>query len=155
MVRAHLLFLLTGCLLLTGCERGVLLADGNHAPQNNWQGQWRIVNVWAEWCKPCWQEIPELNHFYALQDSAFNQSQYSVRLLGWNFDEQQGAELDALVEKMDIHFPVLEQWPEQWPQVDIKGLPATLLIAPDDSLHKVLWGPQSNASLHKAIEEAL
>jgi len=50
---------------------------------------------------------------------------------------------------------VLEQWPEQWPQVDIKGLPATLLIAPDDSLYKVLWGPQSNASLHNAIEEAL
>lgn len=149
------LVILASSLLLTGCERGALLADGSYAPKDNWQGQWRIVNIWADWCKPCWQEIPELNHFYALQDSAFNQSAHNVRLLGWNFDEAQGAELAALVEKMNIQFPVLEQWPKEWPQTDIKGLPATIIITPDNRLHRVLWGPQTNAALHGEIEKAL
>jgi len=136
---------------LAGCGQGVLLADGNRAPQNNWHGQWRIINVWAEWCKPCWQEIPELNHFHALQDGEFNRRKNNVRLLGWNFDELQGQELDQLVEKMQIAFPVLEEWPENWPKAEIKGLPATIILAPDDSIKKVLWGPQTNSSLHDAV----
>ena len=25
------------------------------------RGQWVLVNYWAQWCKPCIEEIPELN----------------------------------------------------------------------------------------------
>ena len=62
-----LLYLSLSTLLLAGCSQGVPLAKGGHAPKDNWQGQWRVINVWAEWCKPCWEEIPELNVFYATQ----------------------------------------------------------------------------------------
>ncbi len=127
---------------------GTELVDGDYAPADHWAGQWRVINIWAEWCKPCWQEIPELNQFYALQGGK------GIQLLGFNFDELSQLELLQLKQKMSIQFPVLTAWPEEWEKPEIKGLPATIIIAPDDKVKKILWGPQSLSSLHKAIEQA-
>lgn len=126
----------------------VELVAGGYAPQNLWAGQWRIINIWAEWCKPCWQEIPELNQFYAAQDEG------GVKLLGFNFDELEQAELAILKEKMSIQFPVLSLWPDVWTKPDIRGLPATVILSPDGLVVDVLWGPQSLSSLNKGLEEA-
>ncbi len=86
-------FFLTACkpLLETGLfdgwfNQGTELVDGDYAPANHWSGRWRLVNIWAEWCKPCWQEIPELNQFYALQGVK------DVQLVGYNFDELEDEE---------------------------------------------------------------
>ena len=62
-------------------ERGTKLVEGDYTPVDHWAGQWRVVNIWAQWCKPCWQEMPELNQFYALQGAN------DIKLLGYNFDQ--------------------------------------------------------------------
>ena len=36
------------------------LDDGNVLRQQDWQGKWVYINYWAEWCKPCAEEIPAL-----------------------------------------------------------------------------------------------
>lgn len=145
-----LLILLAG-FALTACQpsQGVLLASGEYAERNNWNGQWRVINIWAEWCKPCWQEIPELNQFY-MQQGAIEKLQ-KVQLLGFNFDELSQEELVLLKEKMSINFPVITQWPKEWPVADIKGLPATLIMNPEGEIETVLWGPQNLESLNAAI----
>lgn len=129
-------------------DRGTELVDGTYAPSDHWSGQWRVINIWAEWCKPCWQEIPELNQFFALQGPQ------DIKLLGFNFDELEKTELTGLKEKMSIQFPVLTQWPDAWSKPDIKGLPATLILSPSDEVVTILWGPQNLTSLHRGIEEA-
>lgn len=129
-------------------NQGTELAKGDYAPADHWRGQWRIVNIWAEWCKPCWQEIPELNRFYALQ--GLNE----VQLLGFNFDELEQTELLQLKQKMSIQFPVLTSWPSAWEKPDIKGLPATIVISPEDEVKAILLGPQDSISLQQTIERA-
>lgn len=126
--------------------KGTSLVAGGYTPVDHWIGQWRVVNVWAEWCKPCWQEIVELNTFNTLQKNM------DVKLLGFNFDELEPSELLELKQKMSIHFPVLTVWPDRWQKPEIKGLPATIIIAPDDSVQDVLWGPQTSESLQAAIQ---
>lgn len=147
-----LLVSLTACNPLTAFngldqwfDRGTPLADGNFTPKDHWEGHWKVVNIWARWCKPCWQEMPELNRFSALQGSA------EVKVLGYNFDQLEQSALKSLISEMDIQFPVLLSWPDIWKFPDVKGLPATLLIAPDNSLVKVLWGPQTATSLKEEI----
>jgi thiol-disulfide isomerase/thioredoxin len=161
--------LLIGCLLLSACNpyseshvvdekvvsvpEGLLLqatalAGGDYAPKDYWSGQWRIINIWAEWCKPCLQEIPELNQFFAAQEK------FGVKLLGFNFDELERAELVILKERMSIQFPVLTQWPESWAKPEIKGLPATVILSPDDKIINILWGPQSFSTLSRSLDDA-
>jgi len=129
-------------------DRGTQLVGGGHTPEDHWSGQWRLVNIWAQWCKPCWQEIPELNQFYALQGAN------DIKILGYNFDQLEQEELKQLTSEMDIQFPVLLSWPDIWAFPDVKGLPATLLIAPDNSVVKILWGPQTLTSLNAEIVHA-
>jgi len=161
-------FFLMGCIFLIACnplsidtfDRGTELIGGTdsttadkslesgYAPKDHWSGQWRIINIWAEWCKPCWQEIPEFNQFFSLQKNK------DIKLLGFNFDELEKAELLLLKEKMSIQFPILTQWPKGWVMPDIKGLPATIILSPDDEIIEILWGPQSLVSLNQAMDNA-
>ena len=48
------------------------------------RGQWVVINYWAIWCKPCIQEIPELNKLAELPQ---------VTVLGVNYDGISGEEL--------------------------------------------------------------
>lgn len=141
--------------LLTACDSASSkvvenddLTSNDVTSNNHWAGQWRLVNIWAEWCKPCWKEIPELNQFYAAQKDS------DIKLLGFNFDELEHNQLVILKEKMSIDFPVISQWPEVWTKPDVMGLPATVIIAPDNIIIDVLWGEQTVESLNVAIEKA-
>lgn len=54
-------------LALAGCGRETAAPPAlpANAPDPLVQGQdeWLFINYWAEWCKPCLEEIPELNAF--------------------------------------------------------------------------------------------
>ncbi len=53
-------------LLLAGCadDWGVD-QHGRKVPAEQLDGQWLVINYWAEWCGPCRTEIPELNRLEA------------------------------------------------------------------------------------------
>jgi thiol-disulfide isomerase/thioredoxin len=169
MINGAKFILLMGCLCSSGCnpfsdrhvvgEKVVNVTEGlslqasalvgsDDVSQDYWSGHWRIINIWAEWCKPCWQEIPELNQFFVAQEK------FGVKLLGFNFDELERAELVILKERMSIQFPVLTQWPESWVKPEIKGLPATVILSPDNKIINILWGPQSFSTLSSSLDDA-
>ena len=129
--------------LLLACDTATVeVAGGGRTPWQAYDGKWLLVNYWAEWCSPCRKEIPELNE---IQDDA-------IAVLGVNFDELTGAELDASIDALGIRFPVAladprERWGADRPDV----LPTTLVITPDGRLHDVLVGPQDRDSLSAAM----
>jgi thiol-disulfide isomerase/thioredoxin len=132
---------------LAGCARPELeLADGSGASWQQWQGQWLIINYWAEWCAPCRKEIPELNELH--RDGA----EAGVVVLGVNFDGLRGEALTAVMERMGVEFPVLVDDPrERWQQPQPAVLPSTFIVDPDGELLDVLVGPQTYESLARAV----
>lgn len=107
-------------------------------------GQWTFVNYWAEWCKPCIQEIPELNELHA---------EDGYQVLGVNFDGATGEDLEAQLAQLNVQFPTLPDDPAarlgiERPQV----LPTTVIIKPDGAVLQVLIGPQTRETLITAIE---
>lgn len=133
------------CLLaLAGCGKPeVRLADGGGTDWSEWQGQWLLVNYWAEWCAPCREEIPELNRLHEAD---------GVVVLGVNFDGLEGPALTDLMARMGIEFPVLLDDPGARWELDRPGvLPSTLVIDPQGALHDVLVGPQTYESLARAV----
>ncbi len=128
--------------------------QGNSGRFSDYQGQWLVINYWAVWCKPCIEEIPELNQL--AHDSAD-----SMVVLGVDFDGDSGAVLAQKVaqkvaqkiEQLGIDFPVLQQDPAVvlgFPRPNV--LPTTVLIDPQGQLHRILLGPQTEESIREAAQ---
>ncbi|MFN2286984.1 MAG: TlpA family protein disulfide reductase [Chromatocurvus sp.] len=130
----------------------LLLLGGCSTPEENSSGQieaargdWLAINYWAEWCKPCIKEVPELNALHARD---------GVTVLGVNFDGEVGDTLAAQIEKLAIAFPTLPEDPSTGLGVERPAvLPTTLVINPSGELVKTLVGPQTLETLLAATVE--
>lgn len=130
-------------LLLAGCAEDVGLDQhGRKVPADSLDGQWLVINYWAEWCTPCRTEIPELN---ALAEQLEGRS---ARVLGVNFDGLQGEELKRVSDAFGIAFTVLAEDPAprfELPRNDV--LPVTYIVDADGKLRQRLVGEQTAAGL--------
>lgn len=120
----------------------------NQGEQYRWQeleGDYVIVNYFAEWCAPCLRELPELNEFY-LEHGA------SAKLFGVSFDGLSNTQLAELRDQYEIEFPlILNQPPANLPFPAPGMLPATYVVTPSGEVKGPLLGEQTEASLLRAI----
>ena len=108
-------------------------------------GQWVVINYWAIWCKPCIQEIPELNKLAELPQ---------VTVLGVNYDGISGEELDQQLEKLGVAFRTLETDPAaQLGMARPVVLPTSLVLDPQGQLIETLVGPQTLETLATATRQ--
>lgn len=131
-------------LLLTGCAREQP-ADAPD-PLAQAHGEWLLINYWAEWCKPCIQEIPELNEFARLNGMR-------ARVLMVNYDGASGDALREQAQRLGITTVLLESDPAaQFGYPRPQALPTTFVIDPAGKLRATLLGPQTAKGLAAAIE---
>ncbi len=135
-------------LSLAGCakEQSYRVADGSAMQLSDLRGNWVLINYWADWCRPCREEIPELNVLHQRKEGE------PMFVLGVNFDYLEGAELTDLIDEMGIEFPVLVDDP----QVIVgyaaaQVLPMTVIISPQGEVHKVLVGPQTAETIEASL----
>lgn len=131
-------------LMLAGCDNHQFdKSDGTVLQWESLRGHWVLVNYWAEWCKPCLEEIPELNE---LNRSA------AVVVLGVNFDDIQGQELIDLGNRMGIEYGMLAEDPGPglgW-ETPV-ALPATFIVNPDGDLVEARFGAQTEEDIKELI----
>ena len=117
------------------------------AQQHRWsnsQGNWTVVNYFAEWCAPCLREMPELNLFY-------QQHNHDIDIFAVSFDPLNKKELMALQQKYDIKFPIIYKLNSlPWDQPP-NSLPTTYILDPDGKVQKILKGEQSAQKLIQTI----
>lgn len=130
--------------LLAGCQKVEFeRAEGPELAWGDLRGQWVLVNYWAEWCKPCLEEIPELNELDKAPD---------ITVLGVNFDDVKGDALVDLGQRMGIEYTMLAQDPAR--EFDWKlpaALPATFVLNPDGKLLEARFGPQTEDDIRALI----
>jgi len=133
--------------LLSACGQPEFVdAQGNNIEWSDYDGQWLVVNFWAEWCEPCREEIPELNQLHSVE----NQS-----VLGVNFDRPKLTELQRQINALAVQFPVIfseqkQRLKELTPQV----LPTTYVFGQQGELLKTLVGPQTQQSIEAAMNKS-
>jgi thiol-disulfide isomerase/thioredoxin len=134
------------CVILNACGKAdYYTADGASGRFADLRGKWLFINYWAEWCKPCIKEMPELNNFQ-------HQFNTSATVLGVNYDGASGDQLQQQIKKLQIEFGVLQQDPAiplgyQRPD----ALPTTFVFNPQGKLTAMLVGPQSAETLAAAM----
>lgn len=133
-------------LSLLGCTKNA--PDATAPSLERLQGQWVVINYWAQWCAPCIKEIPELNRL--------DQDYARVTVVGVNYDGASGEELALQRQKVGAAFVSLEADPAAQLGVPRPAvLPTTLILDPTGLLVATLVGPQTLASLVQVTQQEL
>lgn len=110
------------------------------------RSDWLVVNYFAEWCRPCLKELPELAAL--AQDPSYA----NVNVLTVNFDQSLPSELRNLRDKFKAYASIVVDY-EKIHQLapPPAQLPVTYIYAPGGKLIKTLWGEQSRDSIVEAM----
>ena len=122
---------------------GLVLLGCSSEPTGLAPSQWNVINYWAIWCKPCREEIPELNQLNQIEN---------VVVLGVNFDGKVGEALVSDADDLGIDFDIID---DPAPNLNISRpsvLPTTLVLSPEGTLVATLVGPQTAESIMAYIE---
>jgi thiol-disulfide isomerase/thioredoxin len=141
-------YLLLICILLSACAEKPLSknAQGHDIQLSDLKGKWIVLNYFATWCGPCYQEIPELNAFYSAHKDK------DAIVLAVNYDALPAAELNQFSHKQHVLYPILQSNPgKRFGITDIETLPATFLIAPNGKIVKTLLGSHTKAEIEQAM----
>jgi len=139
------IFLIFG--LLVSCSQPeITLHDNknNVIPISQLKGKWVILNYWAEWCDNCAAEMNLLNNF--------KQAHPKILLYGINYDHLSAVDLNKVVAKLNIKFPVLLEDPAQILNLQLADyLPMTFVLSPDGKVVKRIVGPITKNSFDEVM----
>jgi thiol-disulfide isomerase/thioredoxin len=134
-------------LVLVSCQRNdIEVFNGSNTNINDLNGNWILINYWADWCAPCIKEIPELNDFAA--------ENKNIKVYTFNFDELEIDDLKPIAKKFNIKVPSLVTHPRDiWGIATPPAVPATYFINPNGEIAVSLFRPQTKNSLNKIYIE--
>ena len=122
--------------------------QGKTQSLSNYQGKFVVVNFWATWCPPCREEIPELIRFHDT-----HQAKDAV-VWGVAYEKIDSGKLAKFVDEQMISYPVMLMSPSQpSPLGAIRGLPTTVLVAPDGSIARTHLGGITHEVLERYMRE--
>jgi DsbE subfamily thiol:disulfide oxidoreductase len=124
--------------------------EGEHLDAASYaDGDVLVINVWADWCKPCRAEQP---HLVQLADRFEDQG---VRFLGINYWNDRDA-ARAWVREFDVPYPSLYD-PTGRTAADLgyPALPDTYVVDPEGTIRWVVYGETDGRELRGLIEHVL
>ena len=130
---------------LFACQKNdIEVFNGSDTSISKLQGQWIVVNYWADWCAPCIKEIPELVEF-ANENS-------DILVYAYNFDELGADDLASIAKKFKVDVPSLISHPREiWGIETPPAVPATFFINPKGVLVKSFFRPQTKDTLNTIL----
>ena len=141
----HKIIQLFCLLLLFACQKNdIEVYNGSNTNLNKLNGNWIVINYWADWCAPCIKEIPELNEFaYDNKD---------IFVFTFNFDQLDQEDLEPIAKKFNIQVPSLITHPRDiWGIQTPPAVPATFFINPNGELVLSLFRPQTKDALNNIL----
>ena len=134
-------------LIIISCQNNDIdIYNGSDSSIDKLNGNWIVINYWADWCAPCIKEIPELNEFASENDD--------LLVYTFNFDQLDEDDLAPIAEKFNIQVPSLITHPRDiWGIQTPPAVPATFFINPKGKIVLSLFRPQTKDALNKIFSE--
>ena len=128
---------------MISCQNNdIEIFNGPDTNLNKLNGNWIVINYWADWCAPCIKEIPELNEFAKENND--------LLVFTFNFDQLDEDDLKPVAQKFNIEVPSIVTHPRDiWGIQTPPAVPATFFINPDGDLALSLFRPQTKDDLNK------
>lgn len=124
---------------------GARTLDGDSLDLGELRGRPMVLNLWATWCVPCRQEMPELQELHERYGEA-------LAVVGVTIDTRgAGDRIRGFIEDVGVDFPILHDPDERFVRrFTTVGVPETFLIAADGTvLHRWIgrFAPLADESL--------
>jgi thiol-disulfide isomerase/thioredoxin len=122
----------------------VALVDGSRYDLAQHRGRWVVINFWATWCGPCLEEMPQLSKLAQRGD---------VDVIGLAYEDIEPAAMKEFLATRKPAYPIAIL-DTMNPPADFetpRGLPMTVIVAPDGSVAKTVLGPVTTAMIEQAI----
>ena len=115
----------------------LMTQSGQPLQLSDMSGQALLVNFWASWCAPCIVELP------ALEAAATQLKASSIQVILVNLDRGGAAVAQPFLDERSITTPLSAYDPKgEWARaVQLRALPTTLLIKPNQSEYAAHTGP--------------
>ena len=141
----HKIIQLFCLILLFACQKNdIEVFNGSNTNLTQLEGNWVVINYWADWCAPCIKEIPELNKFA-------NENK-DILVFTFNFDQLDQEDLAPIAKKFNIEVPSLVTHPRDiWGIQTPPAVPATFFINPNGELSLSLFRPQTKDALNNIL----
>ena len=141
----HKIIQLFCLLILISCQRNdIEIFNGSDTSLKKLNGNWIVINYWADWCAPCIKEIPELNEFA--------EENKELLVFTFNFDQLDEDDLKPVANRFNIKVPSLITHPRDiWGIQTPPAVPATFFINPNGELVLSLFRPQTKDELNKIL----
>jgi len=123
--------------------------DGGTWRMADHRGQVVLVNYWATWCGPCWEETPGLIRL------SQEMGPKGLAVVGVAIDEGGAEKVRKFVDEFRVPYPVV--MPERMSQVEygLEGVPTTILVDKQGRVAKAYVGAVRRADFKTDIEELL
>jgi len=116
--------------------------DGNIFKVEDLKGKVVLLNLWATWCGPCRQEMPEL----VAMESEFTGKGYKT--IGLNVDDETPEQIKPFAEQMKLNYELAwadEKLMREFIKISKEtGIPQSFLIDREGHLRGVFFGASSN-----------
>jgi thiol-disulfide isomerase/thioredoxin len=112
-------------------------------------GQVVLVNYWATWCGPCWEETPGLIRL------SQELGPKGLAVVGIAIDEGGREKVQKFVDEFHVPYPVV--LPERMSQVEfgMEGVPTTILVDKQGRVAKTYTGAVRQADFKSDVEVLL
>jgi cytochrome c biogenesis protein CcmG, thiol:disulfide interchange protein DsbE len=106
-----------------------------------------LVNYWATWCEPCWEETPGLIRL--------SQEVKGLAVVGVAIDEGGRAKVQKFVDEFHVPYPVV--MPERMSQMEfgLEGVPTTILVDKQGRVAKSYVGAVRERDFRTDVEALL
>jgi peroxiredoxin len=123
--------------------------DGKPGSLEDYRGKVVLLNLWASWCVPCRQEMPDLEHLYA------ENARRGLVVLG--VDQGESAEAaGGFAREHRVTFPILLDEQQRYGRAYAAiGLPTTLVINRAGHIVRGVDGALTFAQMREAVEPLL
>jgi thiol-disulfide isomerase/thioredoxin len=101
---------------------------------NQYKGRVIIINYWASWCPPCIHELPELVKLQAKYPE-------DLVIVGVNLEQLPAEDLQALIQKFALNFPVITDDPAQLLGIESPAMyPTSIIVDKEGKITQVQRG---------------
>jgi cytochrome c biogenesis protein CcmG/thiol:disulfide interchange protein DsbE len=123
--------------------------DGGTWRMAEHRGQVVLINYWASWCGPCWEETPGLIRL------SKELGPQGLAVVGVAIDEGGTAKVKQFVEEFHVPYPVALPEPGSQMAYGMAGLPTTVLVDRQGRVAKTYSGAVREADFRTDVSSLL